>query len=158
MEKLSNLDRLTMHEYHGMLKENVSGFMMNISFLQTSEVKTAKALVEVVEKIIDEVGPDATADDLIEMDRLQRLKVATAANKTTEEIAILVSQITNMDVMQKALRKRKLEGKAIPQDMEQMQAIIKRDALSVMSKSQKEMMKSRQENFAKRMARRKARR
>jgi hypothetical protein len=147
-----------MHEYHGMLKENVSGFMMNISFLQTSEVKTAKALVEVVEKIIDEVGPDATADDLIEMDRLQRLKVATAANKTTEEIAILVSQITNMDVMQKALRKRKLEGKAIPQDMEQMQAIIKRDALSVMSKSQKEMMKSRQENFAKRMARRKARR
>lgn len=156
MEKLSNMDRLTMQIYHDMLKEGVSGFMSNISFMQSKEIKTAKAVVEVVEKIIEVVGPHATCDDLIEMDRLQRLKVATSANKTPEEISIMVSQITNMDVMQKALRKRRLDGKPIPVDQDQMQAVIKRDAVQVMSKAQKSMLKGRQENYARRMARRKA--
>jgi hypothetical protein len=65
----------------------------------------------------------------------------------------MISQITNMDVMQKALRKRRLEGKSIPKDPEAMQNIIKRDAINVLSKSQKEMLKSRQEDAARRMAR-----
>ena len=91
----------------------------------------AKEVMAVVETFIDVLGPQATAEDLIEMDRLQRLKVATAANKTLEEISIMMSQITNMDVMQKALRKRRREGKAIPPNQAAMQAAIKKDALQV---------------------------
>mmetsp|Transcript_23365 Transcript_23365/g.41437 ORF Transcript_23365/g.41437 Transcript_23365/m.41437 type:complete len:119 (+) Transcript_23365:2-358(+) len=115
----------------------------------------AKEVLEVVDVIIDVLGPQATAEDLIAMDRLQRLKVATNANKTLEDIAIMVSQITNMDVMQKTLRKRRLEGKPIPSDPEAMQAAVKKDAMTVLSKSQKEMLKSRQVDAARRMARRK---
>eukprot|EP00536_Pseudo-nitzschia_multiseries_P003466 jgi/Psemu1/301975/fgenesh1_kg.53_\ len=69
----------------------------------------------------------------------------------------MVSQITNMDVMQKTLRKRQLEGKPIPPDKETMQAVIQKDALSVLSKSQKELMRSRQESNARRMARKRRR-
>ncbi|KAL3906616.1 MAG: hypothetical protein SGARI_003927 [Bacillariaceae sp.] len=113
--------------------------------------------MDVVDKFIDVLGPQTTAEDLIEMDRLQRLKVATAANKTLEEISIMVSQITNMDVMQKALRKRRKEGKPIPKDQESMQAAIKKDAMQVLSKSQMELLRSRQEDAARRMARKRRR-
>jgi hypothetical protein len=153
MERLSNLEVFTMANYREELQRGLSGWASKISFLESKEVKMAKEVLEVVEKIIDVVGPDATAEDLIAMDRLQRLRVATASNKSLEEVAILVGQITNMDVMQKALRKRRLDGKPIPRDPEAMQGIIRKDAIHVLSKSQKEMLKSRQELNARRMAR-----
>ncbi len=160
MTRLSTMEVFTMKEYRKELQDGIDGggMMTKISFMQTKEIKQAKEVVEVVDKIIEVVGPDATAEDLIQMDRLHRLKVATAANRTVEDIAIMVSQITNMDVMQKTLRKRYLEGKPIPPDKDAMQAVIQKDALSVLSKSQKEMMKSRQESNARRMARKKSRR
>lgn len=133
------------------------GMVTKISFMQTKEYKQAKEVTKVVDKIIDVVGPDATADDLITLDRLQRLRVANAAEKTVEDIAIMVSQITNMDVMQKTLRKRYLEGKPLPSNKDAMEAVVQKDAINVLSKSQKEMMKSRQENNARRMARKKRR-
>lgn len=156
MMKLSTMEVFTMELYREELQSGVdsAGMMTKISFMQTKEIKQAKEVVEVVDKIIEVVGPDATAEDLITLDRMQRLRVANAANKTLEEIAIMVSQITNMDVMQKTLRKRYLEGKPIPLDKDAMQAVIQKDAMSVLSKSQKEMMKSRQEQNARRMARR----
>ena len=155
MKKMSTMEVFTMKNYREELQEGIDGggVMTKISFMQTKEIKQAKEIVDVVDKIIEVVGPEATAEDLIQMDRLQRLRVATAANRTLEEIAIMVSQITNMDVMQKTLRKRYLEGKPIPNDKDAMQAVIQKDALSVLSKSQKEMMKSRQVSNARRMAR-----
>lgn len=159
MTRLSTMEVFTMEKYREELQMGVDGggMLTKISFMQTKEIKQAKEVVEVVEKIIEVVGPDATAEDLINMDRLQRLRVANAANKTLEEIAIMVSQITNMDVMQKTLRKRYLEGKPIPPDKDSMQAVIQKDAITVLSKSQKEMMRSRQESNARRMARKKRR-
>jgi len=159
MTRFSTMEVFTMKEYRKELQDGIDGggVMTKISFMQTKEIKQAKEVVDVVDKIIEVVGPEATAEDLIQMDRLQRLKVANAANRTLEEISIMVSQITNMDVMQKTLRKRYLEGKPIPPDKDAMQAVIQKDALSVLSKSQKEMMKSRQESNARRMARKKRR-
>jgi len=159
MTRLSTMEVFTMDKYREELQSGIDGggMMTKISFMQTKEIKQAKEVVEVVDKIIEVVGPDATAEDLIKLDRLQRLRVANAANKTLEEIAIMVSQITNMDVMQKTLRKRYLEGKPIPPDKDSMQAVIQKDALSVLSKAQKDMMKSRQESNARRMARKRRR-
>lgn len=156
MTRLSTMEVFTMEKYREELQMGIDGggMMTKISFMQTKEFKQAKEVIEVVDKIIEVVGPDATAEDLLHLDRLQRLRVATAANKTLEEISIMVSQITNMDVMQKTLRKRYLEGKPIPPDKESMQLVIQKDAMSVLSKSQKEMMKSRQESNARRKARR----
>jgi len=159
MTRLSTMETFTMEKYKEELKSGIdgSGMMAKVSFLQPKEMKQAQEVVDVVDKIIDVVGKDATAEDLIKLDRLQRLRVATAANKTLEEISIMVSQITNMDVMQKTLRKRYLEGKPIPSDRESMQAVIQKDAMSVLSNSQKELMKNRQESHARRQARKRRR-
>jgi hypothetical protein len=155
MTRLSDMEAFTMENYRDELSRGVDGggIMSKIPFMQTKEVEQAKEVVNVVKKIIEVVGPHATAEDLLQMDRLQRLRVATTANKTLEEISIMVSQITNMDVMQKTLRKRRLEGKPIPPDKDSMQSVIQKDAINVLSKSQKDMLKSRQVNNAKRMAR-----
>ena len=154
MELLSNMEELNLANYKEMLEKSLKGFAANISFMQTKEIKTAKEVVQVVATMMDVLGDTAKVDDLIQMDRLQRLQVATSCNKTVEEVAILISQIQNMDLMQKTLRKRRLEGKPIPQDAQSMQAAIKKDALSVMTKTQKDAMKMRQAGQAKRMARR----
>jgi hypothetical protein len=153
MTRLSEMDRLTLDNYRGELERGLNKWGANISFLQTKEIKTAKEIVVVVKALIDVKGGEASADDLLQMDRLERLKVATSTNKTVEEISILMSQIQNMDLMQRTLRKRKLEGKPIPPDPASMQAAIKKDALSVMSKSQKEMMMKRQATQAQRAMR-----
>jgi hypothetical protein len=155
MKRLSEMDRLTLNSYRGELERGLNQWGANISFLQTKEVKTAKEVVVVIKALIDVKGGEATADDLFTMDRLERLKVATSTNKTVEEISILMSQIQNMDLMQRTLRKRHLEGKPIPLDPASMQAVIKKDALTVMSKSQKEMMMKRQASLAKRAMRKK---
>jgi hypothetical protein len=155
MERFSNMDVFTMEKYREELRRGLKGFAANISFMQSKEVKDAKAMVEVVEKFIEVLGPNATADDLIEMDRLQRLKVATAANKTVEEISIMVSQINNIDIMRKALRKRRLEGKAIPENQEALRAAITKDAMNLLSKSQMKIIRGQQQEAARRMARKK---
>lgn len=155
MTRLSEMDRLTLENYKAELERGLNKFGANISFLQTKEVKTAKDVVIVIKALIDVKGSEATADDLSTMDRLERLKVATSTNKTVEEISILLSQIHNMDLMQRVLRKRKLEGKPIPPDPTSMQAAIKKDAVSVMSKTQKEMMMKRQVSQAQRAMRKK---
>lgn len=153
MERLSAMEALTLENYQGELKRNLNWFA-NLSVMQTKEVKIAKEVAEVVGNFIDVLGKDAKADDLINMDRMQRLKVANSSKKALEEIAILVSQIQNMDLMQRTLKKRRDEGKPIPKDAEAMQAAIKKDALSLMSKSQKDMMKTRQAALAKKHMRR----
>jgi hypothetical protein len=153
MARISNMEDLTLENYKKELERNLKGFFANISILQTKEIKLAKEVIEVVSSFIDVLGKDAQADDLINMGGLERLNVATSSNKTVEEIAIMVSQIQNMDLMQRTLKKRRLEGKPIPNDAQSMQAAIKKDALSVMTKAQKDMMKTRQAGMSRRMAR-----
>lgn len=159
MNRLSTIEVFTLDQYQKELKIGLesSSMLSKISFMHTKEYKQAKEVINVVDKIINIVGPDATAEDLINLNRLERLRVANAANKTLEEIAIMVSQITNMDVMQKTLRKRYIEGKPLPPNKEAIEAVVQKDALSVLSKSQKEMMKTRQKKHAQRMARKKRR-
>jgi hypothetical protein len=155
MERLSSMEQLTLANYQEELKRGLSGFMAKVKFLQTKEIRVAQEVVDVVGAFMGVLGNDATADDLNTMTRIDRLKVAGASNKTVEEIAIMVSQIQNMDLMQRTLRKRKLEGKIIPVDSSKMQEAIKKDARGVMTKSQKDVMKKRQMAVAKKMARKK---
>lgn len=156
MKRLSEMKELTLQSYKEELERGLNQWGAKISFLQTKEVKMAQEIVKVVQALITVKGGQATADDLFHMDRLERLKVATSSNKTVEELSMLISQIQNMDLMQKTLRKRHLEGKPIPPDPTAMQAAIKKDAMSLMSKAQKEEMMKRQATMAKRSRRKRS--
>ena len=153
MERLSEMDSLTLANYQGELKRGLSGMAANIKVFQTKEIAVAQEVVSVIGHMIEVMGPDATADDLINIGRLEKLKVATASQKTVEEIGIMISQVQNMDVMQKCLRKRRLEGKPIPENASSMQEAIKKEAREVMSRTQKESIKKRQHTMARKMVR-----
>jgi hypothetical protein len=155
MGRLSDMEQLTLENYRGELLRGLEGFAASIKMFQTREVKASKEVAEAVTHFIEIMGKDAIADDLNRMTRIQRLQVANKSKKTVEEIGIMLSQITNMDIMQRTLRQRKKEGKPIPQDAHQMQTVIKKEAVAVMTKSQKVMIKKQQIATGKRMARRK---
>ena len=155
MERLSNMEVLTLGSYKEELSRGLKGLTAKISWLQTKEVKVAQEVVKVVETMIKIVGKDATADELTNLSRIDRLKVANETNKTVEEIAIMIAQVQNMDLMQRTLRKRRLEGKPIPPDQASLQTVIKKDAREVMSKMQKDQLKKRQMAVARTVARRK---
>jgi hypothetical protein len=155
MNRLSDMEALTLEKYQEELNRGLDSWGAKLSFGLSKEVKMAKDVVECINCFMGVMGKNATADDLIGMDRLQRLKVATSSKKSVEDIQIMISQVQNMDLMQRTLRKRRQDGKPIPPDSQTMQAAIKKDALSVMSKTQKEMMKDRQKDQARRMARKK---
>ena len=157
MERLSNMDRLTLENYKAELERGMSSWAAKLSFMQTKEMKVAQEVIDVVGSFMDVLGSQATADDLIAMDRLQRLKVATSSNKTLEEIGIMVSQMQNMDLMQRTLAQRKVDGKPIPANKDLMQQIIQKDAMSNLSKAQKDMMKERQKGLARKMSRKRRR-
>ena len=154
MTRLSAIEVFTMDKYRNKLRSGVDGdgIMTKVSFMQTQEIKQAKEVIKIVDKIIDLVGTETTAEEFLQLDRLQRLRMTDAADKTLEEIALMISQILNMDVMQKASRKRYLEGKPIPPDRDEFQSTIQKDVISVLSKSEKEIMMSRQENNSRRIA------
>ena len=153
MERLSNMEELTLENYKGELERGLDSWGAKLTLGQTKEIKLAKEVVDCIGCFIEVLGKSAKIDDLINMDRLQRLKVATSSNKSVEDIQIMITQVQNMDLMQRTLRKRKLEGKPIPPDSQSMQAAIRKDALAVMTKTQKEMMKKRQQEVGRRMAR-----
>jgi hypothetical protein len=156
MERLANMEQLTLESYKKELERGLTGWGASLSsLLQSKEVKMAKEVVSAVDGIIEVMGKDANVDELLEMTRLERLKVAAACNKTVEEVGILLLQIQNMDVMQRILRRRKLEGKPIPEDPTHLHNVIKNDALNVMTKTQKTLMKKRHQTIARSMARRK---
>ncbi|MGK3749581.1 MAG: hypothetical protein ACI8RD_001876, partial [Bacillariaceae sp.] len=73
MTRLSDMEAFTMENYRDELSRGVDGggIMSKIPFMQTKEVEQAKEVVNVVKKIIEVVGPHATAEDLLQMDRLQ---------------------------------------------------------------------------------------
>jgi hypothetical protein len=153
MERLANMEKLTLEKYQAELKRGTDGWAAKLSFLQTKELKMAQEVANVVESFIEVLGKDATADDLITMDRIQRLTVATASNKSVEDIGIMVSQMQNMDLMQRTLMRRKMDGKPIPPNQESMQQVIQKDALAIMSKTQKTQLKNRQKGMARKFAR-----
>ena len=158
MERLANMEELTLDNYRKELETGLSGWGTNIKFLQTKEVKVAKEVVDAIKCLIDVMGPNVTIDDInTKMTHIDRLKVATTTNKSLPEVSALLAQIQNMDIMQRVLRKRKLEGKPIPKDANSLQHAIKADAMSVVTKSQKAMMKKRSMDMATRMARKHSR-
>jgi len=155
MERLSNMEEFKLTDFKRELDRSLKGLTANISFLQTKEMKAAKDVATCVESMTSILGDDAVADDLLGITRLQRLQIADKADRTVEEIGFVISQIQNMDIMQKTLRRRKLEGKPLPENAQKMQEAIKKDAMTVMTDSQRDMVRKKQQGMAKRMQRRK---
>jgi hypothetical protein len=105
------------------------------------EVAMAKQMHKTVTSVMSVVGVDATVEDLDKMTRADKLQAAVKSEQSVEEINIFIHQFSTASMMHRVLRKRKLEGKRIPETPEAMQEIIQTEGKSVLTPTQKEKLK-----------------
>jgi len=105
------------------------------------ETKMAKQMHKTLTGIVNVMGKDATGEMLEEMTRAEKLKASLEGEATVEDVNGMIFQFQTMTIMHRVLRKRKAEGKKIPETAEAMQAVMQAEGSQVLSKSQKDKMK-----------------
>ena len=145
LEKMSNSEVWSISDFQEDMSKTVNSWRTKVPGMSNlSQVKTAKSLYSIAQAIIEEIGADSTAAKLTDMSRIDKLKVSIKSGASVEEINMMLSQFQAVDVMHSVVRRRKLDGKAIPNDEAAMRSILQKEGLKNMSKTQKKAMKDAQ--------------
>ena len=76
MEKMANAERWTLSDFNEELKDTLGSWRNKIPGVSgMSQMKMAKQTQQVIESVIDEVGPSATAQDLHNLGRREKVSV-----------------------------------------------------------------------------------
>mmetsp|Transcript_4837 Transcript_4837/g.6267 ORF Transcript_4837/g.6267 Transcript_4837/m.6267 type:complete len:243 (+) Transcript_4837:49-777(+) len=109
----------------------------------TKEVKQAKEIKATVDALINIVGKDATDSDLESLEKIDKLRAASAADITVEDINTLIEQFSSMCIMQRVLKKRLETGCKLPRTSEKLQLVVQNEGPNFLSLKQKQRMKKR---------------
>ena len=142
LHKMANSERWTIQDFQADLSKITDTWkakMPGVSDL--SQVKSAKVMSGIANAVIEVVGANATAEELMEMSRTDKLKVSVKSEASVEDINIMLQQFQAVQVMHQVVRRRKLEGRPIPQDQASMKSILQVEGLQVMSKAQRSNLK-----------------
>lgn len=78
MEKMANAERWTLNDFNDELKETLGGWRSKLPGVSgLSQMKMAKQTQGIVESIMSEVGPEATADDLQNLSRHEKVSTSS---------------------------------------------------------------------------------
>jgi signal recognition particle GTPase len=76
MEKMANAEKWTLNDFNEELKETLGGWRSKLPGVSgLSQTKMAKQTQEIVESIMSQVGPGATAEDLQNLSRHEKVRV-----------------------------------------------------------------------------------
>ena len=76
MEKMANAEKWTLNDFNDELKETLGGWRSKLPGVSgLSQTKMAKQTQEIVESIMSQVGPGATAEDLQNLSRHEKVSV-----------------------------------------------------------------------------------
>ena len=76
MEKMASAEKWTLQDFNEELKETLGSWRNKIPGMSgMSQVKAAKQTQQVIEAVIDQVGPEATAQDLQNLGRQEKVSV-----------------------------------------------------------------------------------
>lgn len=142
LEKMANYEEFNIGCFASDLERSMSDWKTKIPGMgRTAQVKAMKQAFKVINSVMEQLGKDATALELSELRRKDKLKIALKGDFTVEDLNSLIAQFNNMQVMFKVLRYRKLNNKSIPKDDQQMRLAVQEDALKVLSKKEKKDLK-----------------
>ncbi|KAI2510237.1 hypothetical protein MHU86_4115 [Fragilaria crotonensis] len=117
LEKMANSERWTIKDFQDDLSLVVDSWRTKIpGMTNISQVKSAKQMNGISKAIIEVIGANATASELLEMPRTDKLKVSVKSGASVEDINVMLQQFQGVEVMHQVVRRRKLEGRPIPQD------------------------------------------
>ena len=142
LQKMANSERWTIKDFHDDLSLVADSWRSKIpGMTNISQVKSAKQMNSISKAIIEVVGSNATASELLEMPRTDKLKVSVKSGASVEDINVMLQQFQGVEVMHQVVRRRKLEGRPIPQDQTSMRSILQVEGLQVMNKTQRKNLK-----------------
>lgn len=76
MNKMANAEQWTLSDFNEELKDTLGSWRNKIPGVSSmSQMKMAKQTQQVIETVMDEVGPDATAQDLQNLGRKEKVSV-----------------------------------------------------------------------------------
>ena len=139
--EMSNLESYTIRHMRDELQEAVDSWISKVPILSDNkETKVAKQMHATLSGLVKVLGEDADAQSLHNMTETQKLKAAIEGNTTLEDIDILTQQFQSMSIMHRVLRKRKLEGKKIPETPQAIQTIMQTEGQKVLTKSERQKL------------------
>uniref|UniRef100_A0A7S2RHR0 Signal recognition particle SRP54 subunit M-domain domain-containing protein n=1 Tax=Eucampia antarctica TaxID=49252 RepID=A0A7S2RHR0_9STRA len=125
------------------IDKSVGGWRSKIPGMSNLEqVKAVKENQNLVNALIGELGENATAKELNQLGRKEKLLISLRSSVSVEAINMIVQQFQGMDIMHRILRYRMSNGQPIPTDEIAMQRIMQADGDKVMSKKEKRNMQA----------------
>lgn len=146
VERMANSEKWTIQNFSDDVSKTVDSWRTKIPGMSNlQQVKGAKKISNIAKAVVEVIGGGATAEELLNMSRTQKLNVAIKSKESVEDVNLMVAQFQGVQMMHQVIRKRKLEGKPIPTDEAGIRSVLQSESLGAMTKSQrKAMMESRQ--------------
>lgn len=144
--RMANSEKWTIQNFSDDVSKSVDSWRTKIPGMSNlQQVKAAKKTSNIAKAVVEVLGGGATAEELLNMSRTQKLNVAIKSKESVEDVNLMVAQFQGVQMMHQVIRKRKLEGKAIPTDEAGIRSVLQSESLGAMTKGQrKAMMESRQ--------------
>jgi len=141
------------------LKEVVDSWRSKVPGLSNNkETQQAKEMHQTFGGLMEVVGKDATAEALVKLKKVDKLRAAVAGKTTVEAVNAVIQQFEIMALMHRVVRSRKLSGKPIPQSIQAMQAVMQAEGPNFLSKEQRlRMMKQQKKEMMRNAAKRQSR-
>ena len=138
LHKVSQLDQFTLHAFAEQIAATTDDWKTKIPGMQQmDQVKMAKETKRILGIMVNELGEGMTADQLDNLGRKEKLRVAVKADIPVSDINQMVEQFKHMDIMHSILKFRRRQGKELPASEKELRTIMVQDAPKVLSKEQK---------------------
>mmetsp|Transcript_12773 Transcript_12773/g.18143 ORF Transcript_12773/g.18143 Transcript_12773/m.18143 type:complete len:232 (-) Transcript_12773:39-734(-) len=144
IQTMANSERWTLKNFSDQLNAAMpTGWRSKLPGSNTQEAQAAKQTQSVLAGIIDEIGNDASMQELEKLGRKEKLRISLKSGLDVEDINIMIQQFKSMEIMHKVLRQRKSEGKPLPETEEGMMGLVQGYSAKVMTREQKKDLQER---------------
>mmetsp|Transcript_18405 Transcript_18405/g.35834 ORF Transcript_18405/g.35834 Transcript_18405/m.35834 type:complete len:264 (-) Transcript_18405:80-871(-) len=139
---MANAETWTLKMFADEVDETLSSWRSKIPGMGgTRQIKTAKETQKVAKAMMEHFGGDATAEDIANLDRKQKLKLSIASEMPLDDVNVILDQFRNMEIMHRILRYRKVNGKPLPTDEAGLKMAMQQDGIKVMTNQEKKAMR-----------------
>jgi hypothetical protein len=135
---MANTPVWTVQHFKDEVDETLSGWRSKVPGAQ---VQGAKDTQKVVSAMVSQLGSKATAQDVVAMDRKQKLQLSISCEMTMDEVNVFLEQFKSMELMHRILRYRKENGIALPTNADGLKMAMQQDGIKVMTNAEKREMR-----------------
>jgi len=144
--KIANAEVWNLKTFSADLEETLSNWKtkipgINLIKSQKETMDELRKTKKIISALMDEVGPNATSEDLDKLGRKEKLRASLKADGApVQDLNVMIERFKSMELVHGVLRYRLKNGKSMPEDDASMKQAFEEDARHVMNKKQKRQM------------------